>query len=111
MDLNQTTKTTYVDPSPTPEEFIEAYSNFLKCSYGVDVKDSNGNYKSIYNTLLEVSNNRYKVDMFKMANIFQTNHRSGTVSNVTDYSFKFTTVQKNDKVKEVIYFESYFVEL
>ena len=51
------------------------------------------------------------VDMFKMANIFQTNHRSGTVSNVTDYSFKFTTVQKNDKVREVIYFESYFAEL
>ena len=51
------------------------------------------------------------VDMFKMANIFQTNHRNGTVSNVTDYSFKFTTVQKNDKVKEVIYFESYFTEL
>ena len=51
------------------------------------------------------------VDMFKMANIFQTNHRNGTVSNVTDYSFKFTTVQKNDKMKEVIYFESYFVEL
>ena len=51
------------------------------------------------------------VDMFKMANIFQTNHRNGTVSNVTDYSFKFTTAQKNDKGKEVIYFESYFVEL
>lgn len=51
------------------------------------------------------------VDMFKMANIFQTNHRNGTVSNITDYSFKFTTVQKNDKMKEVIYFESYFVEL
>lgn len=41
------------------------------------------------------------VDMFKMANIFQTNHRNGTVSNVTDYSFKFTTTQKNDKVKRL----------
>ena len=51
------------------------------------------------------------VDMFKMANVFQTNHRNGTVSNVTDYSFKFTTTQKNDKGKEAIYFESYFVEL
>lgn len=51
------------------------------------------------------------VDMFKMANIFQTNHRNGTVSNITDCSFKFTTVQKNDKMKEVIYFESYFVKL
>lgn len=51
------------------------------------------------------------VDMFKMANIFQTNHRNGTVSTVTDYSFKFTTVQKKDKMREVIYFESYFVEL
>ena len=47
------------------------------------------------------------VDMSKMANIFQTNHRNGTVSNVTDYSFKFTTTQKNDN----IYFESYFTEL
>ena len=54
MDLNRTIKTTYVDPLPTPEEFIEAYNNFLKCSYGVDIKDSNGNYKSIYDTLLEV---------------------------------------------------------
>ena len=51
------------------------------------------------------------VDMFKMANIFQTNHRNGTASTITDYSFKFTTVQKNDRVKEVIYFESYFAEL
>ena len=51
------------------------------------------------------------VDMFKMANISQTNHRNGTVSNVTDYSFKFATQQKNDKVKETIYMESYFTEL
>lgn len=35
------------------------------------------------------------VDMFKMANIFQTNHRNGTVSNVTDYSFKFTTTSED----------------
>ena len=55
MDLNQVIKTTYVAPSPIPEEFIEAYSNFLKCSYGVDIKDSNGNYKTIYDILVEIS--------------------------------------------------------
>lgn len=52
-------------------------------------------------------------DMQKLANMFQAAHRNGTVSHVTDYSFKFTIQPKKDtdKPKEAIYYESYFLEL
>ena len=54
-----------------------------------------------------------KMNMQKLANTFQAAHRNGTVSHVTDYSFKFTIQPKKDtdKPKEVIYYESYFLEL
>lgn len=51
--------------------------------------------------------------MKKLAEDFQRKHRNGVVSNITDYSFKFTTKPKNDseKQKEVIYYISYFLKL
>lgn len=51
--------------------------------------------------------------MNKLANVFQTEHRNGTVSNVTSYSFKFTTNPKtaSEKPKETIYMKSFFMEL
>lgn len=57
--------------------------------------------------------NMHITDMQKLANMFQAAHRNGTVSHVTDYSFKFTIQPKKDtdKPKEVIYYESYFLEL
>lgn len=61
MDLNQAIKIINEHPLLTPEEeSIEAYSTFFKCLYGVDIKDSSDNYKSIYDIFLEASNNRQK---------------------------------------------------
>lgn len=49
----------------------------------------------------------------KLANVFQTEHREGTVSNVTSYSFKYTTTSKKEteKQKEVVYMRSYFLDI
>lgn len=54
------------------------------------------------------------MDMRKIAKQFQNDHLGkGVVDKVTDYSFRYTTTPKNEneKPKETIYMESWFVEL
>ena len=48
--------------------------------------------------------------MDKIAKEFQNNHKKGTVSNVTSYSFKYSEASKNGSVNEVVYMKSYFME-
>ena len=49
--------------------------------------------------------------MEKIAKEFQNNHKKGTVSNVTSYSFKYSETNKNCGVNEVVYMRSYFMDL
>ena len=44
--------------------------------------------------------------MDKIAKEFQNNHKKGTVSNVTSYSFKYSETNKNGSVNEVVYMKS-----
>ena len=50
------------------------------------------------------------MEMQKLANIYQTKHRNGYVSKVTDYSFTFVENQKAKDVKPKSYvvMKSYF---
>lgn len=52
--------------------------------------------------------------MKKIAKVFQNNHiGKGIVDKVTEYSFRYTTIPKNenDKPKSYIYMKSWFLEL
>lgn len=54
--------------------------------------------------------NKERIHMDKIAKEFQNNHKKGTVSNVTSYSFKYSETNKNGSVNEVVYMKSYFME-
>lgn len=60
MDVNKAIKIIDLDPAHTSkEESLEAYEAFFK-SFGVDIIDKNGNYKTIYRILKEAAMNRDK---------------------------------------------------
>lgn len=55
--------------------------------------------------------NKERIHMDKISKEFQNNHKKGTVSNVTSYSFKYSETNKNGSVNEVVYMKSYFMDL
>lgn len=86
----------------------------MRCATQTERESINKYVQSIsISTGINFYYNFHITDMQKLANTFQAAHRNGTVSHITDYSFKFTIQPKKDtdKPKEVIYYESYFLEL
>lgn len=86
----------------------------MRCATQTERESINKYVQSIsISTGINFYDNLHTTNMQKLANAFQAAHRNGTVSHVTDYSFKFTIQPKKDtdKPKEVIYYESYFLEL
>lgn len=58
MDINKAIKIIDLDPAYTSKkETLEAYKVFFK-SFGVDIMDKNGNYKTVYEILKEAAMNK-----------------------------------------------------
>lgn len=56
MDINRAIEIINMPPeASSPEEEIEAYKVFFKELFDVDVKNKNGEYKSVYNIFKEAS--------------------------------------------------------
>lgn len=56
MNINKAIEIINMPPeASSPEEEIEAYKVFFKELFDVDVKDKNGEYKSVYNIFKEAS--------------------------------------------------------
>ena len=64
MDINRAIKIINLEPTEfcaLKEEKMEAYKVFFK-GFGVDIKDKNGDYKSVYEILKESATNTKKED-------------------------------------------------